>query len=190
MVLLSLLLLLWSTVPVRSSFVVSYCYSWGGSGMFSLTFCGLTFSFGLSGGKSLVFLTWIIFIWTALFSFLSFSGLLAWGKIVRKLSYSLDKLEIPTYFSLKNHPKGETNFNTWLTKKVRKKYSWRNIEEEVLAKEVFVYLFNTVPAFPWISPISLSFLASKCWRFNPHNHLATATYEILQPLSMSHCNVT
>lgn len=116
MVLLSLLVLLWSTVPVRSSSVVSHCYSWGGCGKFSLTFCKLSFTFGLSGGKSLVFLTWLIFIWTTLFSFLSFSGLLAWGKIVRKLSYSLDKLEIPTYFSLKNHPKGETNFNTWLAK--------------------------------------------------------------------------
>lgn len=146
MVLLSLLLLLLIHNPVRSSFVVPHCYSWCGCGVFSLTFCRLTFTLGLSGGKSLVLPTWLIFIWSTLVSFLSFSGFLAWGKIVRNLSYSLDKLEIPASFSLKNHPKGETNFNTSLTKtKWGTKCSWGDREDEVLAEEAFAYLFHGVP---------------------------------------------
>ena len=66
MVLLYLLLVLLTHSPTQMVFVISHCY-FGVAPMFSLTFCGLTYSFGLPGGKNLVLLILLIFIWTTLY---------------------------------------------------------------------------------------------------------------------------
>lgn len=123
-------------VFVRSSFIVSHCYSWCHSQFVGFI---IIFFFGTSRGKIIVFLTQFTFIWTTLFSLLFFSRTFSLEKSCQKLVIFTWQIKDPIIFFPQTHPRmKQISVFDW-PKQHRREYDRGNRKEEVLAQEDFAY---------------------------------------------------